>query len=436
MENFSSLMTNNINNPTPHLRRPTPPSSWTQVASPRAVTLGMPRTVYKAFAWCAPPPLVLPTVPNPSTYPVLTFQAAKALLASPTHQNTASVIAARALLRDIGTPLPLNPTTGNPDPPAPAVSSFAFAPSCDTKESFNIFQAAQNALCHAFALSTLPLPPHVLIPGVGRWTYVYMPATSLQRVLHILSFVRLTFTELCTQVSPLSTESVSNLPASAAGGVARRLTNEAHRLLRRSTSTRVPSSVRNALAGALLDHAQTLKKLLTRHSRALKATKRTGTSSVKHQTPCHPTAMLSVANTAADGNHCQANLSQLPSLPTSRQSDGQIHSLLTSPASPFPCPERPAHASLPSRSPLHQSHAECSSMADIAAPAACRDQDIAPQTMDRFQPPPPTSRAQGTIVPVSRLPASAPELSPSEKKISRHQAQFRFKQITHLNRKN
>ena len=197
-------------------------------------------------------PLQLPRVPTRPDSSILTLAAAHAALAAPTSVPSATLAAARSLVRTVGRPLRLDPRTGEPVAPPPAVTAYAIAPDANLA-AFASFNAAQFALRRGAHLAGAVLPPHVLVPGVGRWTYVYFLASHTTLFARILANLRLIYEDLAIHSAPLP-HTASALDSFAAAGVACRLRREAHRLLDRHTPTSVPLPVRQALALALQAH--------------------------------------------------------------------------------------------------------------------------------------------------------------------------------------
>ena len=105
--------------------------------------------------------------------PVLTHAQAIQIVRDHPTASPRKLAAARALLNDIGAPVTLSPTTGKPVQPPPSVIAIGLAPSSDPNLAFTSLSAVQRALLSGAALAHSTLPPHAIIPGVGKWPYVY-----------------------------------------------------------------------------------------------------------------------------------------------------------------------------------------------------------------------------------------------------------------------
>ena len=118
---------------------------------------------------------------------------------------------------------------------------------------------------HSDAVRSLPdsCSPHVLIPGVARWTYIYFLAAAIPVAARILAHAKLIYEDLAIQTIPIF-HTARTIDPSAAAGVACRLTREARRLLNRRIPTAVPMSVRVSLASSLQSHAHSITQGLAR----------------------------------------------------------------------------------------------------------------------------------------------------------------------------
>ena len=260
---------------------PPPPLPWVTVAAaqprstPRPIFLhanaaraALPSTLAQLPASSSTSPFVPPAtlhLPSVHTRPVasvLTLAAARAALAAPTSVPRATLAEARTLVRTVGTPIRLDPRTGEPVAPPPAVTAYAFAPDSESA-AFPSFDAAQSALRRGAQLAGLMLPPHVLIPGVARWTYIYFLAAATPVAARIFAHAKLIYEDLAIQTIPIF-DTARAIDPSAAAGVACRLTREARRLLNRRTPTAVPMPVRVALALSLQAHAHVITQGLAR----------------------------------------------------------------------------------------------------------------------------------------------------------------------------
>ena len=196
---------------------------------------------------------------------VLTFSETKSIISNPLAAATSQSAAARALLKDIGTALPLCPQTGNVVPPPPSVVAIGIAPTTDPQIAFTSFSATQHALIADASLAKRSLPPHVVVPGVGKWSYmsyIYTLEAGFSRLLSILAHLRFIFQDLSINDTPLPTV-VQTLTVSAAAGVAKRLSNEKLTLVRSVKSTTVSLRIRQALAIALSSPTNTINTNLS-----------------------------------------------------------------------------------------------------------------------------------------------------------------------------
>ena len=184
---------------------------------------------------------------------VLTFSAANSIVSNPSNASTAELASARALLKDMGTPVTLSSQTGNIIQPPPSVVAFGIAPTSDPQIAFTSFTAAQKALIAGASLSKQFLPPHVVVPGIGKWTYIYTLESDFSRMLSILAHLRCILKDLYINSTPLL-PIVQTLSDSAVAGVVKWLSNEKSKFVRSTTSTTVPLRTRQALASALSCH--------------------------------------------------------------------------------------------------------------------------------------------------------------------------------------
>ena len=239
------------NVPSTNLARP---SSWAAIASLPASNASdhKPTNVVPA------PNFSLPTVSLKQ--PVLTFSAAKNIISNPSNATTTELAAARALLTDIGPPRPLSPQTGLVVQKTPSAIAIGIAPTSDPQVAFTSFKATQKALIAAATLANQPLPPHVVVPGIGKWAYIYCLEADFARLVSILAHLRCIFEDLEINSTPLPTV-VQTLRDSAAAGVAKRLANKKTTLVRSSTPTTVPARTRLALSSALSCHINSIKEL-------------------------------------------------------------------------------------------------------------------------------------------------------------------------------
>ena len=235
-----------------HSLRPFPRAvpAYTPTAAPPITSVHSPST----SPFVVSRPLQLPRVPTRPESSILTLAAAHAALAVPTSVSSATLAAAHSLVRTVGKPLRLDPRIGEPVAPPPAVTAYAIALDANLA-AFASFNAAQSALHRGAHLAGAVLPPHVLVPGVGRWTYVYFLASHSTLFARIVAHLRLIYEDLAIPSAPLP-HTASALDSFAAAGVACRLRREALRLVDRRTPTSVPLAVRQALALVLQAHAR------------------------------------------------------------------------------------------------------------------------------------------------------------------------------------
>ena len=109
-------------------------------------------------------------------------------------------------------------------------------------------------------LETQPLPPHVVVTGIGKWAYIYCLEADFAGLVSILAHLPCIFEDLEINSTPLPTV-MQTLRNSAAAGVAKRLANEKTTLVRSSTPTTVPARTRLALSSALSCHINSIKEL-------------------------------------------------------------------------------------------------------------------------------------------------------------------------------
>ena len=194
--------------------------------------------------------------------PHLTLAAAQALVSDPGSAPPADVAAARTRLRTVRDPVRLDPTTGAPVAPPPAITALAIAPTSSPAAAFATFKVTQNALRLGARLAQATLPPHVIIPGVGRWTYIYLPAVDNHALTRLLAHTRLVYEDFQVLTDRL-VDIAKNLAPSPASDLVRRLSLESHRLMRRSTATSISLRLRTALSEAPKMSARTVYAALT-----------------------------------------------------------------------------------------------------------------------------------------------------------------------------
>lgn len=202
-----------------------------------------------------PASLTLPPAP-PSNSPIVAAMRQAAATGSYNGPNTLI----RTVLNGIGPVRTLNPSTGLPDPLPLHISSIAIAPSSTPSDSFSSRDAAQAVLRLGAQPEGLTLPPHVIIPFVGHWSYVYFPAAAREEFLEVLSVVQDLLPDFQVMTTSLP-EFASTLPERAAAGVYRRLLRESAALLHSRTRTSVSMRFRKAAAESLTAHAHTLDTL-------------------------------------------------------------------------------------------------------------------------------------------------------------------------------
>ena len=139
---------------------------------------------------------------------------------------------------------------------------MALAPTSSATGAFSSFAASQDALRFGARLATAPIPPHVIIPRAGKWTYVYLPVADVSALTRVPAHTRLIYEDLQLLSAPLSTLAKSLAP-SPTPGVARRLPLESQRLLRRKTPTSVPMVLCTALAEARQDTSRAIYATLS-----------------------------------------------------------------------------------------------------------------------------------------------------------------------------
>ena len=74
--------------------------------------------------------------------------------------------------------------------------TVTMSPSSDPAKAFNSFAAAQSAPRAGAALANQLVPPHVIIPCVRKWTYLYVIETDLTRLLYTLAHTKCVFADL------------------------------------------------------------------------------------------------------------------------------------------------------------------------------------------------------------------------------------------------
>lgn len=89
-------------------------------------------------------------------------------------------------------------------------------------EAFQYSATLQALFRVASQSANIHLPPHFIIPGLGRWMYIYYPMKETDALLKILSFARLLLPSLSTTSDPII-ETVSEMHSSAAIGVSKSL---------------------------------------------------------------------------------------------------------------------------------------------------------------------------------------------------------------------
>ena len=242
--------------------RPCPTSALTSAHPKQAhptpsTTLADFRSTSTPSPFVAPGPLHLPRVPAGS--PVLTLAGARAALAAPSSVSSATLDEARCLVRTMGHPIRLDPRTGEPVAPPPRVTAHGIAP--DHSAAFPSFEAAQNALRRGAQRAGVMLPPHVIMPGVARWTYVHFLNEATPTIARILAHLKLVYEDLALNHAPIPAEACA-FDYFAAAGLACRLTREAQRLVNRRTHSAVPMPIRLAFAMTLRAHAQAVTQRL------------------------------------------------------------------------------------------------------------------------------------------------------------------------------
>ena len=208
----------------------------------------------------------LPSVDLPRTQMrlpcrTLTLEMPRTILSYPDSTRPATTAATRALADKVGPSLRLDPHTGAPERQPPSIATLGIAPDSSPQSAVASFTVAQAALQQGALLSSSNLPPHVIIPGVGCWTNMYIPSAALANLTAILSHVRTTYEDLQIQITSLPYDS-HDLDPSAAVRVARRINREAASLRRRIPTTTVPIPLRTALSEALSAHATAVKTSL------------------------------------------------------------------------------------------------------------------------------------------------------------------------------
>lgn len=222
--------------------------SWVSIAA-TGIKSSRPTVHMKEFQ-----SIQLPHVKTSSHHPVLTLAKARSLLSSPESALPAELAAARTLVNTVGPPIRLGPHTGAPERAPPSISSLTIAPDSSPMKAFTSFTAVQNALRQGALRSLCSLPPHVILPGVGRWMYLYFPAAAVSNLSSILPQFKSTYEDMQICTTPLP-KAARELDQSAAKGVARRLIREAEFLRRRNTATSLSIPLRIAISDALKTHA-------------------------------------------------------------------------------------------------------------------------------------------------------------------------------------
>lgn len=150
------------------------PPSWAYIASSPSHS----SSVYNHANVVPAPTIALPElILNGKT---LTFREAKSIISIPLVATTSQIAAAQALLKDIGTLLPLSPQTGNVVQPPPAVVGIGIFPIIDQQIAFSSFSDTKHGLITFVSLTKRPLPPHDVVLGVGKWSYICAGVWFLQ----------------------------------------------------------------------------------------------------------------------------------------------------------------------------------------------------------------------------------------------------------------
>ena len=134
------------------------------------------------------------------------------------------------------------------------------------------FKVTQDALRLGASLARATLPSQVIIQGVGRWNYIYLPDVETHALTRVPAHTRLVYEDFQVLTDPL-VDIAKSLAPSPASGVARRLSLASYRLMRRSTATSVSFGLRTTLLEALKMSAGTVYAAL-----ATKAPIATGTA--------------------------------------------------------------------------------------------------------------------------------------------------------------
>lgn len=97
--------------------------------------------------------------------------------------TSAELAASRTIVASFtATPRRLDPRKGEPSPLATDLLHVGLAPSL--QEAFPSFKSAHRLLRDAAATARTLLPPHVLVPQLGKWCYLCFPAAA--RVICLL----------------------------------------------------------------------------------------------------------------------------------------------------------------------------------------------------------------------------------------------------------
>eukprot|EP00177_Eucheuma_denticulatum_P003222 GFKZ01005822.1.p1 GENE.GFKZ01005822.1~~GFKZ01005822.1.p1 ORF type:complete len:269 (+),score=14.78 GFKZ01005822.1:89-808(+) len=172
---------------------------------------------------------------------ILSYPEAKAILADPESHPESRVAKARVLVGGVGPAIVIPPFAGDLPPRPAEIVAIGISCTSDTQGSFASYEATQGVLLKSAHLAEVPMPPHVLLPKCGIWTYVLISTTKLETLRTILVHLRHLYPDL--QVSLRSpAEASADIPIEAAAGVAGYALKESRALL----SSRTSSSQRTA----------------------------------------------------------------------------------------------------------------------------------------------------------------------------------------------
>lgn len=215
--------------------------SWAAVAAGRRGTESA-----STFTFTPPASVAIPSLPATSPNNAISAELQAARLSSETVTNPAI----RSILSSIGPLRPLDPRTGNLQPPL-ELFAIGVSPTSTPTDTFQDPSALHSLLRLSSQSAGKNLPPDVIIPGLGRWTYIYYPTSATDSLLQILAHARLLLPTLSTTETRLI-YMAKKLNRSAALGVSLRLRRESHMIANPRTNTQVAWRFRRAAAALLI----------------------------------------------------------------------------------------------------------------------------------------------------------------------------------------